>query len=136
MMLHPDIYTYLCIQDVPDPAKPEDWVYFIFIAWLGEKDPDLAPEEVMRLAKSKAEKIQEPFRSAILWIPEDVRLPYADVSFWVARRWDSRGGRCTLAGDAAHPVSFFDRCYYYHCCCCFDEKWGFLERKKINYVVD
>lgn len=104
MMIHPEVFVYVCIQDVPDPDKPEDWVYFVFLCWLGEKDPSLSPEEVMKIAKERGSKIQEPFRSAIQWIPEDVKFPYVDVSYWVAKPWDSHKGRVTLAGDAAHPM--------------------------------
>ncbi|KAK4494807.1 hypothetical protein PRZ48_014163 [Zasmidium cellare] len=104
MAIHPEVFAYVCIQDVPDPDKPEDWVYFVFICWMGEKDSSLSPEDVMKVAKEKGNKLQEPFKSAIQWIPKDVTFPYVDVSYWVAKSWDSHKGRVTLAGDAAHPM--------------------------------
>lgn len=104
MMIHPEVFCYVCIQDVPDAEKPEDWVYFLFVCWRGEKDESLSQEELKRIVKEKGSNLQEPFRSAILWIPDEVSLPYVDVGYWVAKPWDSRGGRVTLAGDAAHPM--------------------------------
>ncbi|CAK3928811.1 FAD NAD(P)-binding domain-containing [Lecanosticta acicola] len=104
MMIHPDVFTYVCIQDVPDADKPEDWVFFIFIVWKGEKDPNWTQQDIREIVREKAEKIQEPFKSAILWIPEGIDLPSVDLGYWVSKEWDCRGGRATLAGDAAHPM--------------------------------
>lgn len=104
MMIHPEVFTYICIQDVPDPAKPEDWTYFLFLCWRGEKDLSLSNDERMAFAKAKAALIQEPFRTAVQKIPDDVVIPYSDITYWVTQPWDTHGGRVTLAGDAAHPM--------------------------------
>lgn len=50
----------------------------------------------------KALKLDDPFRSAIQWIFEDVYIGYIDLGCWVPEPWDTRGGRGTLAGVAAH----------------------------------
>ena len=106
MVLHPDIYTYHCIQDVPDPSDASTWKHFIFLNWMGEKDETLTNEQRIRLVKEKAAKgnLQEPFRSVIEGIPEDEPLPYVETSYWIAEPWDTHEGRLTMAGDAAHPM--------------------------------
>ena len=64
-------------------------------------------DNATRLAqvKQKASSLCEPFRSANLWMPEDTKISYDQISYWVPIPWDTRGGRCTLAGDAAHAMT-------------------------------
>lgn len=40
----------------------------------------------------------------MLWTPDDVRISYSELGIWVPERWDTRDGRVTLAGDAAHSM--------------------------------
>lgn len=56
--------------------------------------------------KKKAETFGEPFRSANLWIPEGTPILENKISYWIPIPWDDRNGRITLAGDAAHPMTF------------------------------
>lgn len=56
--------------------------------------------------KKKAATFAEPFRSANLWIPEGTPIHENKISYWMPIPWDDRNGRITLAGDAAHPMTF------------------------------
>jgi 2-polyprenyl-6-methoxyphenol hydroxylase-like FAD-dependent oxidoreductase len=47
---------------------------------------------------------QQPFHSAILWIPDNVDIRFYDLSYWVPEHWDTQGGGVVLAGDAAHSM--------------------------------
>ena len=49
----------------------------------------------------------QPFRTAILSIPDDTQIPYVDVGLWIAEPWDTRNGLVTLAGDSSHPMPPF-----------------------------
>ena len=49
----------------------------------------------------------QPFRTAIVGIPDDTHVPYTDFVQWVAQPWDTRNGLVTLAGDSAHPMAPF-----------------------------
>lgn len=40
----------------------------------------------------------------MLWIPDDVEIQYDDLATWTPTVWHTRGGRLTLAGDAAHSM--------------------------------
>ena len=64
-------------------------------------------DNAARLAqvKQKASSLCEPFRSANLWMPEDTNISYDQIGYWIPTPWDTRDGRCTLAGDAAHPMT-------------------------------
>lgn len=47
----------------------------------------------------------EPWKSSILWIPEDTEIPPpSNVAYWPTVEWDNKNGLITLAGDAAHPL--------------------------------
>ncbi|KAH0538562.1 hypothetical protein FGG08_004850 [Glutinoglossum americanum] len=102
---HPKGYTtFVSIQDVPDNSKPEIWRFQIVVSWLGTRDPTLDDASRLSLLKKLAESMADPFRSAIMWIPDGTPVPGNDISYWVTIPWNSRGGRATLAGDAAHPL--------------------------------
>ena len=47
----------------------------------------------------------EPFRSAVMWMPDDTKITYEKMAYWVPIPWGNHGGRVTLAGDAAHPMT-------------------------------
>lgn len=74
------------------------------MAWLGESDNKMSYPERLALIKSRAKDMGEPARSAFLWLPEDTEVHKADISYWISRPWNNRGGRLTLVGDAAHPM--------------------------------
>lgn len=53
----------------------------------------------------------EPLRSAYDWVGDDVKtVYYGQLSNWdpslPEHKWDNRGGLVTLAGDAAHPMTY------------------------------
>jgi 2-polyprenyl-6-methoxyphenol hydroxylase-like FAD-dependent oxidoreductase len=55
--------------------------------------------------RQKASGMCEPFRSAVMWIPNDTKTTYDTMAYWVPVPWDTHDGRVTLAGDAAHPMT-------------------------------
>jgi hypothetical protein len=94
--------TVLAVQDVPDPDNPATWSFQLQTTWHKGQD------DVTSLAnlKAKAATFAEPFRSANLWIPEGTPIYENKLSYWNPIPWDDRNGRITLAGDAAHPMTF------------------------------
>ena len=48
----------------------------------------------------------EPYKSAIEWVPEHTPVLKDQLKIWKTIPWGSRGGRVTLAGDAAHAMTF------------------------------
>jgi len=107
---HPDNgnYFWLSIQDAQDPNKPEDWVFQFIMSWT---DCELPAEENtregrMRFFKKRATTYCEPWRSAALAVDESLDLRLDKGTYWGnARRFDNHGGRVTICGDAAHPMT-------------------------------
>jgi 2-polyprenyl-6-methoxyphenol hydroxylase-like FAD-dependent oxidoreductase len=58
--------------------------------------------------KEKAKAYCEPWKSAFEWVPEDQPSWYFNLTIWDpnAHNWDTRNGRVTLEGDAAHPMTY------------------------------
>ncbi|RQM05929.1 hypothetical protein DH86_00002591 [Scytalidium sp. 3C] len=92
------------IQDVPDPERPETWQFQIMPTWLADGKTHSGGAEGLAELKAAASSLAEPWRSSLLWIPEDTPVSCNSVSYWPTTAWDSKGGRITLAGDSAHPV--------------------------------
>jgi 2-polyprenyl-6-methoxyphenol hydroxylase-like FAD-dependent oxidoreductase len=103
--VHPKGFKFVVISDVPDPDKPETWLFQLVNSWKGERDMTL--DNAGRLAQVKvfSEDWAEPFRSSTLWIPDDTPITYDRLGYWITKPWDSRSGKITLAGDSAHPMS-------------------------------
>ncbi|KAI9807525.1 MAG: hypothetical protein M1825_005465 [Sarcosagium campestre] len=105
LMIHPSgTLSFVSIQDVPDPDKPETWRFQVVMGWIGQLDASLDNAGRVAQVKARAAELAEPFRSAYLWIPDDTQMTSNNIGYWVSIPWDNRGGRATLAGDAAHPM--------------------------------
>ncbi|KAI9696061.1 MAG: hypothetical protein M1836_005892 [Candelina mexicana] len=114
---HPDGYfAWFGLHDAPDPDRPEDWTFFAYISFpepRGEVSERGNKEEHLRHQKELARGFEEPFRSAFEWMrdeEEGTGVWYGKMNHWdpgeEGHGWDNRMGRVTLAGDAAHPMTF------------------------------
>jgi hypothetical protein len=60
--------------------------------------------------KERSKVYCDPWKSAFEWVPEDQPCWYFDLAVWdpslPAHNWDNKNGRVTLAGDAAHPMTY------------------------------
>ena len=106
----------LLAVDTPDPTRPEDWV---FMAYISERRSPLTDNiyaamdrrDFLDRVRLIAASFCDPVRSFFQWIPEDLHTVYfTPLAEWDPSQedhvWDGMGGRVTLAGDAAHPMSF------------------------------
>ncbi|KAL8720319.1 MAG: hypothetical protein Q9225_002806 [Loekoesia sp. 1 TL-2023] len=107
-------FAWLGLHDAPDPSNPETWVFFHYISF-----PE--PREQISKRKSTADHIAhqkqlakeyaDPFKSAFEWLADDsITAWYGKLQHWDPgepnHEWDNKEGRVTLAGDAAHPMTF------------------------------
>ncbi|KAJ4985309.1 hypothetical protein SVAN01_09160 [Stagonosporopsis vannaccii] len=110
--IHPDHGTmyWLSIMDVPDPDKPETWSFQVMQSWHDKNTPpsaDLSTNEGrFKFFKARCEEYAEPWRSVGRAVKEGTTIPMDRLTYWEkSRKWDNRGGRMTLCGDAAHPMT-------------------------------
>ncbi|KAK4163754.1 hypothetical protein QBC43DRAFT_263623 [Cladorrhinum sp. PSN259] len=105
----PEMCTVTAIQEIPSPTDPSTWQFHVFALWNEPEIQYLTGDEAITKTKEcvgKAE-LAEPFRSVFAEIPSDGSKSNVFVSqlhYWVTRPWDGKGGRVTLAGDAAHAL--------------------------------
>ncbi|KAL8982513.1 MAG: hypothetical protein Q9177_005250 [Variospora cf. flavescens] len=107
-------FAWLGLHDAPDPSDPESWVFFHYISFPEPRDQiskEKTTAEHIAHQKQLARAYADPFRSAFDWLADDSPTAwYGKLQHWdpaePAHAWDSKGGRVTLAGDAAHPMTF------------------------------
>lgn len=116
--IHPRGYfAFFGIQDASDATRPDTWTFFFYISWkssLEEQDRTAGWSNRQRLDQAKAfvreDKFADPWKSAYEWLPEDVSLWYMSMTDWdpgeKEHEWDNHGGLVTLAGDAAHTMTY------------------------------
>ena len=66
----------------------------------------ISNEALLAAVKSKTSIFADPIKSANAWVPDGTRVQLNRVSYWQPIPWDNRKGSVTLAGDAAHPMTF------------------------------
>ncbi|PKY04950.1 FAD binding domain-containing protein [Aspergillus campestris IBT 28561] len=114
--IHPAGYfAFFGMHDVEDPDKPETWTFFFYISWnctLEEQDAttDWTNSQRLQQVKEFSKCFTDPWRSAFEWVPDDQQVWYMGLTDFDPRasghRWDNHGGRVTLAGDAAHAMTY------------------------------
>lgn len=90
------------VLDVPDPDKPETWTFNLLTSWPRADDSPVTLEDI----KARTADFADPFRCASAWIPDGTPIGGNRVTYWEPVPWDNRRGRISLAGDAAHPMTY------------------------------
>ncbi|KAK7449759.1 hypothetical protein VKT23_013234 [Stygiomarasmius scandens] len=115
ILIHPNgFYAWMCAQDLFDP-DPSKWTFMLLQTWseagsdmnVNEVQPNLKTKPaIVQDMKQRASVLAEPWKSIWQAIPDDAPVWHNRLSDWVTEPWDNRNGRVTLAGDAAHPMTF------------------------------
>jgi 2-polyprenyl-6-methoxyphenol hydroxylase-like FAD-dependent oxidoreductase len=64
-------------------------------------------QQALDYLKATTKGQAEPFQSFIDWTPDGSECYIDEMKYWVSQPFDNRGGRITLAGDAAHPMLIY-----------------------------
>jgi 2-polyprenyl-6-methoxyphenol hydroxylase-like FAD-dependent oxidoreductase len=113
--VHPKgMYIGIFLLDKPDLDKPESWIFYFLATWPkqdtndGENTTTAADVNLADEFRKRAEGWADPFKSAVDWMPNDIKAKAVPFKIWAppVSGWDTRGGRVTLAGDAAHSMTF------------------------------
>lgn len=78
------------------------------LTWPEDEDSPVpaGTDAIKRAWVSRAEMLAEPFRSAYLAVAPYGTIWCDRLAEWRTEPWDNRNGRVTLAGDAAHPMTY------------------------------
>lgn len=95
------------VLKVPDPEKPETWTFQLICSWALDDASDLETQ-VNRLNEVRVRNsmFADPFGCANAWIPEGTPVSFSRITYWEPVAWDNHDGKISLAGDAAHPMTF------------------------------
>ncbi|TVY41155.1 FAD-dependent monooxygenase [Lachnellula occidentalis] len=103
---HPDgTFTWMSIHDCT-AEDPGDWVWMLMQTWRSDEPTGLAGDNVLPAMYERGKSFGYPFNEVFRTIPEDTKVWHNRLAYWPTKPWDSRGGLVTLAGDAAHPMTF------------------------------
>ncbi|KAH6663984.1 hypothetical protein F5X68DRAFT_161232 [Plectosphaerella plurivora] len=82
----------------------------VMISWpLRTADDEVKPTDAGRLAnmRARAQHFHPSLRDVVDAIPEGSEVTEIVLQDWPCLPWDNRGGRVTLAGDAAHAMTMY-----------------------------
>ncbi|KAK5049857.1 hypothetical protein LTR84_003975 [Exophiala bonariae] len=105
--IHPkSMYIGIFLLDKPDLDKPETWIFYILATWQREEEDYQGTRNMVAELKRRMDGWADPYKSAVDWIPEGIQAKAVPFRIWRPTKWDNRGGRVTLSGDAAHSMTF------------------------------
>ncbi|KAJ9640316.1 hypothetical protein H2199_005855 [Coniosporium tulheliwenetii] len=98
-----DIQGILDSYDKPDIAH---WDWMLIQTWIQEEPTTLSGNAIIEDMKRRTQSFADPYKTIIQAIPDGTKAWHNRLSYWPTQPWDNLDGRVTLAGDAAHPMTF------------------------------
>lgn len=109
--VHPKgMFFLMAILSVPDPEDPSTWVFQLLTSWPDRlrtlKEEENTSEGRLKILRELTADFSEPRKSAIRWVKEGTHIPRDRFAIWSPVPWNHHEGRVTLAGDAAHAMTY------------------------------
>ncbi|KAL5332933.1 hypothetical protein BJX70DRAFT_89242 [Aspergillus crustosus] len=109
---HPqtNVYFWFSILETPEPGKRDTYRAQICISWpVNGVDDEVPRTDAERLAnmKKRAGGFVPFLYETVQRIPEGTPVVVVKLADWNCHPWDNRGGKVTLAGDAAHAMTMY-----------------------------
>ncbi|KAF2101265.1 FAD/NAD(P)-binding domain-containing protein [Rhizodiscina lignyota] len=105
---HPkNMYIGLFLLDKPIQEKPETWIFYLLTTWpLTTREDFENTENRLERLRARMDGWADPYKSVVEWLPDDIPIGKDQLRIWHTKPWDNHGGKVTLAGDAAHSMTF------------------------------
>ncbi|KAK0721053.1 hypothetical protein B0H67DRAFT_211733 [Lasiosphaeris hirsuta] len=98
------------VMEVDDPEDKSTWTTFWVKIWRRSAlnlPAVLYGPDALNFLKETTSGLVEKFQSQVDWTPEGSTSYIDEMKTWVSIPFDTRAGRVTLAGDAAHPMLIY-----------------------------
>ncbi|PTU17907.1 hypothetical protein P175DRAFT_0445558 [Aspergillus ochraceoroseus IBT 24754] len=108
-------FSFFGMHNAEQPDRPETWTFFFYISWYSpreeqEQTANWTNAQRLKQVKEFATAYTEPWKSAFEWLSDDHEVWYMSLTDFdpgaKGHRWDNHDGRVTLAGDAAHAMTY------------------------------
>ena len=88
--------------------------------WRSDAETGLKGDNILPAMYERGKAFGYPFNEVFATIPPGTPVWHNRLRYWPTKPWDSRNGLVTLAGDAAHPMTFRELCSAFF----FVSLWG------------
>ncbi|PQE18137.1 fad binding domain-containing protein [Rutstroemia sp. NJR-2017a BBW] len=106
IVVHPNgMFVWASIHDSTS-EDPAQWTWMLMQTWRSSEPTNLQGTAILAEMREKGKDFASPFREVFAGIPEGASVWHNRLSYWPTKKWDNRGGKITLVGDAAHPMTF------------------------------
>ncbi|CZS88231.1 uncharacterized protein RCO7_01190 [Rhynchosporium graminicola] len=103
---HPNgTFTWMSIHDCSS-SDPAEWTWMLMQTWRSDEETGLHGDNILPAMYERGKTFGYPFNEVFATIPPGTPVWHNRLRYWPTKPWDSRGGLVTLAGDAAHPMTF------------------------------
>ncbi|KAK0740157.1 hypothetical protein B0T18DRAFT_439943 [Schizothecium vesticola] len=103
------VFSFASTQDC-SATDPADWTFAVIMTWRSDENLSAAPKSHQEIHDDMIRHSQDltwPFKEAATALRSgSVPFWQGRMTYWPTKPWDGYGGRVTLAGDAAHAMTF------------------------------
>ncbi|OWO98356.1 hypothetical protein B2J93_8192 [Marssonina coronariae] len=108
---HPNgTFTWMSIHDC-SATDPAEWTWMLMQTWRSDEETGLTGDNILPAMYERGKSFGYPFDAAFATIAPGTPVWHNRLRYWPTKPWDSKNGLITLAGDAAHPMTFREPSY-------------------------